>query len=89
MTKDKPEALVQVKKGASNFTMEDCDFELGDSKRPAILTKAENTDISKTKFTTTSAEKTSGFRDKFLWKIAIPLAIAVAAGVILIFMFGT
>jgi len=45
MTKDKPEALVQVKKGASNFTMEECDFELGDSKGPAISTKAENTEI--------------------------------------------
>ena len=58
--KPAPEALIKVSEGGTNFQMIDCEFQLGNSGRPAIETKADGTKIKRTLVSTTSTDDSLG-----------------------------
>ena len=74
--------LIDVKKGGTNFKMEDCEFDMRESERPILETKADNTKIKGTKVTTSSSS-TSGFWTNVSWKIIVPILVIVIGGIIL------
>ena len=43
MAEKENKPLIDVKKGGTNFHMEDCEFDMGESERPILETKADNT----------------------------------------------
>lgn len=83
---NKPRAFINVTEKGKNFTMEDCEFRLGNSNRPIIEKKAENTRVIRLKVVEALAQLKER---KWLWMIIIPLAIALLAKGIGIFIFGS
>ncbi len=82
MTEKENKPLINVKKGGTNFQMEDCEFDMGESERPIMETKADNTKIKGTKVTT-STSSTSSFWSKVSWKIVVPILVIIIGGIIL------
>jgi len=87
MVKKRSKPLINVKKGGSNFTMKDCEFQMGESDRPVLDTQAENTKIEGTKVDATTAAKPNQW-DTLIWKVLAPIAVTVVGGVLLYLLLG-
>lgn len=87
MTEKTPKPLINVKETARNFRMTDCEFQMGDSARPVLETKAENTRVEGTKVTIHRASNSGRWSDLF-WKVLVPLAVAVVGGVLVYLLVG-
>ena len=87
MPEKKPEPLIKVQESGSNFTMEDCEFQMGESERPILETRAEGTRV---KGTNVSAENTkeTGLWSKLLWRLVIPILVLVIGGLALFWVTG-
>lgn len=73
-------AVINVKKGGTNFTGEDLEVLREDENSPVIETEAVNTRISRLKVRKIIRDKIG---NKVLWYIVAPFAIAIIAGLIL------
>ena len=88
MAKNKPKPLIDVKKGGSNFTMKDCEFNMGESERPILATQAKNTKVEGTKVNTNSAPETNQW-NTLIWKVLAPIVVTVVGGILLYLILGT
>lgn len=88
MAKNKPKPLINVKKGGSNFSMVDCEFQMGESERPILDTQAKNTKVEGTKVNTTSTSKT-GQLNTLIWKVLAPIVVIVVGGILLYLLLNT
>jgi len=87
MAKKPPEALIKVSKGGTNFKMIDCEFQMGESERPAVETKADGTRLERTTVTTTPREEKER-ENRFVWKILAPIVVTVLGGLLLYMLVG-
>ncbi len=69
--KNEPRPFINVTDKGNDFTMEDCEFQLGNSNRSVIETRAENTKVIRLKVTATMNKLKER---KWFWCIVIPLA---------------
>jgi len=83
-----PKPLINVKEGGRNFRMVNCEFEMGDSERPILETKAENTKVEGTKVVTAQASA-SGRWHRLIWYILAPLFVTVVGGMLVYLLVGS
>ena len=84
MTEKENKPLIDVKKGGTNFQMEDCDFEMGESERPILETKADNTRIKSTRVSTSTSNNPSywdNWSDGKKWAMGILSALIITGAI--------
>lgn len=87
MSEKKQKPLINVTEKGKNFTMTECEFQMGESERPILRTDAENTRIERTKVETSGASS-EGWWSKFGWQVVAPLIVAVVGGILLYLLTG-
>ncbi|GEM_PF-6293037 len=71
MGKKPPEALIKVSEGGTNFKMVDCEFQMGESERPIIETKADGTQIQGATVSTDSKDQSFWKHPLTIWVLGI------------------